>query len=291
MSAADIARALRGHRSGEAWLCHCPGPSHQNGDRHPSLLLKDGDTALLVTCFAGCERRDVLDALRRRGILDDAPARDRSAPVVRRDPLSEPEPDPTALALWRDAVLIGGTIGETYLRRTRCLSLPLPPSLRFAVSTPYRSAEGFGAMVAAVQRPDRQVVAVQAAFLTADGRKAPLDVPRLTVGRLGSGAVRLAAAGDVLGLAEGVETALSAMELSSVPCWAVLGARRLGNVTLPENAREVHLFVDNDEAGRLGADKAVERFTATGRRVVVRRPPSEFKDWNDALRARQAVAA
>lgn len=72
-SAANIARALGGHRNGEGFLVRCPVPSHGQGrgDRRPSLSIRDGDDRLLVRCFAGCDPRDVLAELRRRGLLDD----------------------------------------------------------------------------------------------------------------------------------------------------------------------------------------------------------------------------
>ena len=80
------------------------------------------------------------------------------------------------------------------------------------------------------------------------------------------------------------------MELSGVPTWAILGGHRLAGVTLPPGVHEVHLFGDNDDAGRLTAEKAAHRYTQLGVRVVLRWPPLGCGDWNDALRARKAVA-
>jgi hypothetical protein len=48
----------------------------------------------------------------------------------------------------------------------------------------------------------------------------------------------------VLGLAEGIETALSAMQLTGVPVWASLGGARLHRVELPPEVKEVHVFLD-----------------------------------------------
>lgn len=141
------------------------------------------------------------------------------------------------------------------------------------------------AMVAAVQRPDRRIIATQSTFRDADGNKASVQPARMTHGHLGTGVVRLAGAGANLGLAEGVETALSAMALSGVPCWATLGAHRLAGVTVPQTVREVHIFGDDDDAGRLGAEKAAERYTSAGLKVLLRWPPTGFADWNDYLRA------
>ncbi len=45
------------------------------------------------------------------------------------------------------------------------------------------------------------------------------------------------------------------------------------------------LFGDNGEPGHEAAEKAAEKFTSQGRRVVLRFPPESFGDWNDALQA------
>jgi hypothetical protein len=86
-------------------------------------------------------------------------------------------------------------------------------------------------MLAAVQRyEDGEIIAVQRTELTWAGAKAAVSVPRRTVGSLYDGAVRLAAATNMLGLAEGVETALAAWQLSRIPCWACLGASRMHGI-------------------------------------------------------------
>ena len=71
MTAADLAHVLGGHRSDDRFLCRCPVPSHGKGagDRNPSRLLKDGETRLLIRCFAGCEAGDVLVELRQRDLM------------------------------------------------------------------------------------------------------------------------------------------------------------------------------------------------------------------------------
>jgi putative DNA primase/helicase len=65
VSAANIAHALGdAHREGRAWRCRCP----LHGGR--SLVIKDGLKQLLITCWAGCDRLEVLNELRRRGLLE-----------------------------------------------------------------------------------------------------------------------------------------------------------------------------------------------------------------------------
>lgn len=291
--AANIAKALRGQRCGEGFLVRCPVRGHGKGkgDRRPSLVIRDGDTALLVNCYAGCDRRDVLDTLRGMGLLD-GDRTSRPTKPVRRDPPREPEPDPDALAIWHGTEPIGGTVAETYLREHRAIGLDHPVSLRFHPCAGFpRTGTTFPALVAAVARPDRKVVAVQLTYLRPDGQKAPVSAPRLTFGSMGTGAIRLAPVDGVLGLAEGTENALSAMELTGVPCWSTLGAKRLGRITLPDSVREVHLFVDCDGAGKVAAERAADIYTRAGRKVLLRWPPEGCGDWNDAARTRKAVAA
>jgi hypothetical protein len=70
--AASIALALgcktRPDASGN-YQCRCPGPLHRNGDRSPSLSVKDGRNARpILFCFAGCSYAEIAAALDHRGI-------------------------------------------------------------------------------------------------------------------------------------------------------------------------------------------------------------------------------
>jgi putative DNA primase/helicase len=286
--AEKIARALGGKRTADGFLCRCPVPGHGKGkgDRNPSLLVKDGERAPLVTCFGGCDARDILGALRRRGLLDGRGAR---PPTPRRAPSAQRPhtPDPQAMAAWRAACPGAGSIVETYLRG-RGITVEIPSSIRCGTKLHLGRYE-LPTMVVAVQRSDGAIVSVQSTLLTATGKKASAAVSRVTVGALGSGAVRLAAVGEVLGIAEGVESALSAMQLAGVPCWACLGAARMQRVAFPVRVTELHIFADNDEAGRAAAERTahVNRY----RRIVLRFPPDGFKDWNDVLVAKGRAAA
>ncbi len=277
--AASVSRALKGTKTGDGYLVRCPVATHGKGkgDRHPSLSIADGDHGLLVRCHAGCDARDILDVLRRRGLLDDrAPFRD-AAPLRRCEPVEHIEPDLKALALWRSAEPIIGTKAHHYLR-ARGLTIEPPPSLRFVPALAYMPRIMLPAMIAGLQAPDRRVIAVQVTFLDPRGdRKVQGATPRRTIGKMFDGAVRLAAAGEVLGLAEGIETALAAIQLTGVPCWACLGSQRMARVAIPDTVRELHLFGDNDDPGRVAVEQTTK--THAHRRVVVRFPPDGFNDY------------
>ncbi len=283
VDAAMIARTLKGARTGDGFLVGCPVPTHGrgNGDRHPSLSIRDGDDGrLLVHCHTGCDPRDILDILRQRGLIDDRlPSRD-AASMRKCEPVELPiEPNERALDLWRSAEPIADTLAHRYLC-ARGLTIDPPPSLRFISALAYMPRIALPAMVAAFQAPDRRVIAVQVTFLDPRGnRKVQGATPRKTIGRMHGGAVRLGPAGDVLGLAEGTETALAAMQLTGVPCWACLGSKRMARVSIPDTVRELHLFADDDEPGRLAAEQTAKAHAH--RRIVKRFPPDGFGDYAD----------
>jgi putative DNA primase/helicase len=283
-AASSIARALHGRSAaGGSYLVRCPVPSHGNGkgDRNPSLMLRDGDKAgrVLVHCYAGCEAADVLAELRRRNLLERCGEDDSYSPATCAAPEEKHQPDPEAVATWRS----GGAMVEDHpaarFLAARGLTIPAPPSLRSGAIRHLDQYE-LPALIAAVQAPERQVIAVQVTLIDPRGhQKAQVRLPRKTIGALGRGAIRLAAATDVLGLAEGTEKGLAAMQLFGVPCWSTLGAGRMHRVWIPGSVRELQIFADNDDAGHAAAERTASQHQH--RRVIIRFPPDGFKDWDD----------
>ena len=279
--AEQIAMALKAHRSGDGWSTRCPCPGHGrgHGDKKPSLKIAEGDGGkLFLTCYAGCKFEDIIGELERRSIVVAGGSRlerARQTLAYASPTPAEPEPDQEALAFWDDGIRILGTPVTNYLERRGITARP--PSLR------YHSASR--SMLAAVQRPDGEVIAVQRTFLTPAGAKAAVAFPELNAGLFGGGAVRFAAAAEIMGIAEGCETAMSAMAMADLPVWASLGSQRLHRVSLPAHVREVHIFVDNDAPGHKGAERAASAHQRAGRHVVMRFPPNGTKDFNDLLLA------
>jgi putative DNA primase/helicase len=284
-----LARSLKGKPAGSGFICCCPVLTHGKGrgDKNPSLsIAESSDGSLLLHCKAGCDSRAIFSTLRARGLLDEGPGR-RDQRVKPQRPIAyfptDPvEPDPRAIELWRSAVLAKGTLAEKYLRH-RGIALAIPPTLRFIPAVEYVTRVSFPAMVAAVQAADRRVIAVQVIFLHPNGtRKAHVASPRKTFGTLGAGGIRLGPAGPALGLAEGTETALSAMELFGGVVWSTLGAQRLGSIRLPQEVDKVIIYPDRDETGSAAARKAVEAYRLT-RHVECKFPSEGCNDFNDEL--------
>jgi putative DNA primase/helicase len=168
---------------------------------------------------------------------------------------------------------------------------PLPPGhgLRaHAMADDYREGR-FPALIGKVVDINGELVTAHVTFLK-DGRKRPGDAPRKIIskmtGRAGC-AVRLVPAGRLLGIAEGIETALSAYVLHGVPTWAALNAVQLEKFAPPSSVNELHVFADRDIAGLEAAGRLVERLAA---RITVRLrvPPADVKDFNDVLLGRRA---
>ena len=88
MNAEIIAKALGGRKVGQGWTARCPA----HDDREPSLSIRDADGKVLVRCHAGCDQRDVIAALKERGLWDGKAH--LSLRTSRHRKVAPPRPDP-----------------------------------------------------------------------------------------------------------------------------------------------------------------------------------------------------
>lgn len=141
-------------------------------------------------------------------------------------------------------------------------------------------------MVAAVTVwPSRTVQAIHRTWL--DGaRKANIKPPRMALGPLSGGSVRLAPVHDVLAVAEGIESALSFMQATGIPSWAVLSTSNYPSLILPDTVRKIIIAADHDKNGQgmEAAMKAADVWTRQGFKVRIACPPEPETDFNDILR-------
>ena len=162
--------------------------------------------------------------------------------------------------------------GRYLFQRTGLTSFP--PCLRFAPDEKYteagQRATWHPMMVAKVDPSDEAArlgerAVLHRTYLSPISGKADVKEPRKMMGAMPSGAaVRLAPYTDVLGIAEGIETALSATALFGVPTWAALTAGLLQKWTPPKDVRTIYVFGDNDSqhTGQAAAYSLAHRLKA-----------------------------
>ena len=292
-TAAELARALGGRRSGHGWVARCP--AHR--DRQPSLSIADGaDGRILLTCFAGCSWAAIRDVLRARSLWPvRQPHSSRATPdrgSCHRPPLLEVGSDRLAVVkrMWRGATAAPGTLVETYLQ-SRSITTPVPPTLRYAPLRHRESARSLPCMVAAVQAADGRLIGLHRTYLRPDGRgKAGVEPAKKMLGSCRGGAVRLSPVGRRLALCEGIETGLSIREARpDLAVWCALSAGNLDRLTLPPQVEEVVLVADGDLVGERAAGKAKWAYLDQGLSVQLVLPPTG-QDVNDVLRRAPAMA-
>ena len=281
-TARRICESRGGKWSGTKGMACCPA----HDDRTPSLGVSLGRQAILFHCFAGCDQQSVLSALAREGF--EAPALfSGSATTNEPESTSTRKPSAVALRIWRDAQPLRASPAKAYLESRGILAAS--PALRFHPRTPLGPkgrARFLPAMIAAVSL-DEGPIAIHRTFLSTEASgKAAFEKPKRALGALGEAAVRLfAPVSSKLGLAEGIESAMSAYALTGIPVWATLGNERFGLVSVPESVTELHLFVDHDAGGELAASRGLAAYARDGRTIHVRKPSSIDTDWNDELTA------
>lgn len=289
-----ISQRVKLSRRGGDWWGQCPFHQEKTGS------FSVNDAKGFYHCFGCHAHGDVLDWWQKTEGLSLADAIDRLKQQAgevkpwREETRASKADDREALAkrdqaraIWDASRYIGGTIAETYLRSARRIRVELPVSLRFHSGLPIGgiTSETWPAMVASVADLNGQVIAIQRTFIARDGSgKAAIQSPKRSLGSLAEGSVQLGPPATTLGIAEGIETGLSAMERFAVPVWCALGSN-LARIDLHNVTHNVMIFADRGEAGELAAEGARIAFRSRGRKVAIRFPADGFKDFNDELKA------
>lgn len=205
-------------------------------------------------------------------------------------------------AIWQaSAPIEPGDIVGRYLASRGLAFKSFPRSLRTVPRMEHLSEDRaktyHPGMIAVVRSFAGDPVNIHRTYLAADGRKADVDqVRKLMVGAIppGSAVQLFTKVGAVLGIAEGIETALAASSIFRVPVWSALNSRILENWQAPESVREVIVFGDNDPkyGGQAAALSLAHRLSvkAGGPSVRVEIPETVGDDWNDVLLKRKDAA-
>jgi putative DNA primase/helicase len=253
---------------------------------------RDGSGSYLCSGCGSGTGMQLLQKLKGWDFKQAADEIDKVLGNVRADPPARPKLDPAKRkelmnALWKGArPLQPGDPAHRYLTERR--RLPLPPGagadLRFHPGASIPDSLGGGtapALLALVRDVAGKPVSIHRTFLGDDWHRGRA----LFAGELPeSVAIRLGAPVDgVLGIAEGLETALKARALFGVTCWSVVNSVMLAKFEPPEGVTEIRIYGDNDAnfTGQAAAYHCAKRMVAKGVSVEVSISPEMGKDWAD----------
>ena len=208
--------------------------------------------------------------------------------VVTRQERSEQSLRDAMNRLWTHAKpLDEGDPVSRYLEARGIEFAAYPPTLRYFRDT----KAGLDMMLAKVTAPDGRPCQIHRTWLGENGQKADIEAPRkLMPGKITKGsAIRLGIPGDlnILGVAEGIETALSASVRSSIPVWAVISTAGMMQWECPPDVERVVIFGDHDVkfGGQSAAYALAHRLTVKDGKKVRVAIPAEPGDWNDVLKS------
>lgn len=184
---------------------------------------------------------------------------------------------------------IKNTLAETYLK-SRGLICPETADLLFHPDLVHWDTKtGYPAMIAIVRDAECKQLGLHRTYLKIDGSgKAEIPKPKKMLGSIAGGAVRLAPIGEngVLGLTEGIETALAVMTARpDLPVWAALSASSLEKLRLPLEAKRIVILADHDVSGtgQRAAETLARRLIAEGRECAIAVPETQGEDFNDLM--------
>lgn len=280
---AVVGAVVKLQRAGNEFKACCP----LHPDRSPSFTIFDGGRRF--QCFGCGAGGDVLDFLQQLHGVSLRDAADMltggNLPSVHIAPL--PVDDGAdriaeAKAIWRAAEQAKGTLAETYLR-SRGLHMRIPESIRFARLSYGTKGSEYPVLIACIASADNKLIGIQRTYLSSDGiGKAAVPKPKLSLGRVSGGAIRLTPCAASLIVCEGLEDGLTLRQELGRAVWVAAGASMLPNMVFPAGVRSVAIGGDNDNAGRASARKAAETFAHRGieSRVFF---PVDAKDFNAEL--------
>lgn len=151
------------------------------------------------------------------------------------------------------------------------------------------------AMLAVFTMPDGTAVTMHRTYLDGNGGKARgiVTVKKVlpSLKKMTGGAIRLWPAEDgVIGVAEGIETAIAAHELTGIAVWSAMSSAILAGFVPPKGITHLHIFADNDlnYTGHRAAYELANRVSVSSDiSVIVHMPESPGTDWLDQLNRRQ----
>lgn len=161
----------------------------------------------------------------------------------------------------------------------------------------------FPAMVARIKDAKGESVSLHRTYLSNDGQKAPVQSPRrlMPLPLPDGSAIRVFPHEGVLGVAEGIENAVSCRVMFGVPTWSLINAVNMKAFVPPPDVQKLIIFADFDAsfAGQASAMDLARKLWAKRKdwtphlTVEVRMPgvtidPGAWdRDWNDYLQIKR----
>jgi hypothetical protein len=284
LTLAEIARALNGTVNGK-WI-NVRGPGHSGQDR--SLGIKFDPNALggfIVRSFADDDRtecRAYVKSLLQKlngGFYENCEPKNTYA-----------ENDPVrikgALALWTQAKSPKGTITEAYFSSRRCHFEPVLGAdvIRFHPNCPFGGLRVPAMLALITDAITGEPIGVHRTAINDDGSGKRFGKDsKMVLGVARRGVIRLNPASECMGIAEGVESALSAAQVFGTPVWAAMSAGGIAAFPILKGIKRLSVFADHDNAGIKAALKCGRRYEMSGITGEIHIPPVVKSDWNDWL--------
>jgi putative DNA primase/helicase len=283
MTQQELAEALGGRTCGP-WI-NIPGPGHTKHDRSLGFIF-DPKAAygIRISSLAGNDPETCRAYI--CSLLKKLPHYD---PFIIPDAVDFADKDDKriiqALTLWDEGASADGTIVETYLASRKCLLLPISSALRFHPKCPWGGTRRVPAMIALMRDiVTGEPTGIHRTALEDDGsakRSLPPDTPtKMMMGRCKRAAVMLSPSSHYLGIAEGIETALSAQRRFGTPVWACLSAGGIAGFPAINGLNHLTIFADHDAVGIKAAKTCAARYKDRSMNGEIKYPPVLGTDWN-----------
>lgn len=235
-------------------------------------------------------------------------AQERAKANLERERQKKGKAAEKVLQVWEESVLFPSVDAEPMRRYFKNRSILFrmtgaenQDSMRFHPNLAYYESDGklkgyYPAIVCAIRDLEGTLITVHRTYITPAGKKAPFDNVRkmMTVPEgmtITGAAIQLGKPQGVLGVGEGLETALSAYRVTQVPTWSTVSARLMETLEVPESVHTVLIWTDKDKSvtGEKSANVLRSRLTQLGKKVHILMPPvprsanAKSVDWNDVL--------
>lgn len=243
---------------------------------------------------------DALELLARR--LKAGPVEKTVQAVTPREAKIDPEKARQIMRrILSEVKPIAGTAVERYLVRRGLFVENHSPLLRYHPGLPYyEKIKGkmqmlgiYPCMIAPLVA-NGEVISLHRTYITEEGLKAPVPSGKKTTlqaAPLNGAAIPLFAPQEVLGLAEGIETAIAARAITRIPVWATSNKTLLVDVAIPECTKHIVIFADKDASfgGQAAATALGNRLEELGISYEILLPSGQIPpgskglDWLDVL--------